>query len=415
LSGKGNGAEGRGALSFVKGNLLVLIVSWALFNFAFALVFPYEALFMRGLGASALIIGLLNALGQGLLLLSRVVGGYMADKYGRRDIIAWMTFGVAFSYLFYVFAPDWRLLIAGVVMHNICLLYQPALSAITAESIPPERRGLGYALANVIPSVPALFAPLLARELVRSFGLVNGMRLAYLLVVICGTLAADVRLIYLKETLSTKARIRARELLSEVKRSFAEMKTAWALMPKQLKIVTLMLLISALEEPMFHLFLSLYAIDVVGITEVDWALMAIIWSSVSLLAGIPLGRAVDIMGRRKALIIAYAIWLPPSLYLLFCHSFLEMAIIMVFFSIGGALFSPAIQALEADLSPKEARGRIMSLIGNLNLIAASASAAVAGALYDMEPRFPFIAALGLGIVTFSIILFFIREPRERYE
>lgn len=415
LSKKG-GEAGRGKTSsFIRGNLLVLIVSWIFFNFASSLVFPYEALFIRELGASALIIGVLNALGQVLLLFSRIVGGYMADKYGRRDLIAWMTYGVALSYLFYVFAPDWRLLVVGVIMHNICLLYQPALSAITAESIPPEKRGLGYALTNVLPSIPALFAPLLARELVNRFGFLRGVRLAYSIVVICGALAADVRLIYLKETLETGARARARELLSEVKRSFVEMKNAWLLMPKQLKMITVMLLISAFEEPLFHLFLSFYAVDVVGISEADWALMAVAWSSVSLLVGIPLGRAVDAVGRKNALVLAYAIWLPPSLYLLFCRSFSELLIIMVLFALGGALFVPAIQALQADLSPKEARGRIMSLVGNLNLVAASISSAVAGALYDMDPTFPFITALALGFASFSIILFFVKEPEERYE
>ena len=415
MSRKGGEARRGRTSSFIRGNLLVLIVSWIFFNFASSLVFPYEALFIRELGASALIIGVLNALGQVLLLFSRIVGGYMADKYGRRDLIAWMTYGVALSYLFYVFAPDWRLLVVGVIMHNICLLYQPALSAITAESIPPEKRGLGYALTNVLPSIPALFAPLLARELVNRFGFLRGVRLAYSIVVICGALAADVRLIYLKETLETGARARARELLSEVKRSFVEMKNAWLLMPKQLKMVTVMLLISALEEPMFHLFLSFYAVDVVGISEADWALMAVAWSSVSLLVGIPLGRAVDAVGRKNALVLAYAIWLPPSLYLLFCRSFSELLIIMVLFALGGALFVPAIQALQADLSPKEARGRIMSLVGNLNLVAASISSAVAGALYDMDPTFPFITALALGFASFSIILFFVKEPEERYE
>ena len=415
MSRKGGEARRGRTSSFIRGNLLVLIVSWIFFNFASSLVFPYEALFIRELGASALIIGVLNALGQVLLLFSRIVGGYMADKYGRRDLIAWMTYGVALSYLFYVFAPDWRLLVVGVIMHNICLLYQPALSAITAESIPPEKRGLGYALTNVLPSIPALFAPLLARELVNRFGFLRGVRLAYSIVVICGALAADVRLIYLKETLETGARARARELLSEVKRSFVEMKNAWLLMPKQLKMITVMLLISAFEEPLFHLFLSFYAVDVVGISEADWALMAVAWSSVSLLVGIPLGRAVDAVGRKNALVLAYAIWLPPSLYLLFCRSFSELLIIMVLFALGGALFVPAIQALQADLSPKEARGRIMSLVGNLNLVAASISSAVAGALYDMDPTFPFITALALGFASFSIILFFVKEPEERYE
>ncbi len=35
----------------------------------------------------------------------------MADRYGRRQIIATMTYGMALSYLFYVFAPSWHFIL----------------------------------------------------------------------------------------------------------------------------------------------------------------------------------------------------------------------------------------------------------------------------------------------------------------
>ena len=390
-------------------------MSWIFFRFVGSMIFPYEALYIRALGASGFIIGLIGALGQATLFTSRILGGYVADKYGRRDIIVAMTFGLAASYAFYAVAPDWRLIAVGVVVQNLCLLYQPALSAITADSIPPEKRGLGYAMANVLPEVPAIFAPLVARLLIEEFGFLTGMRIAYWITVLGSLIAADIRLLFLKETLKTGEKLRARELIASFRRSVAEMGNAWKLMPRQLKIFTVILLISAFEEPVFHLFMSLYAVDRVGITEPDWALLSVAWSAVMMVVGLPLGKAVDVMGRKRALVLAYLFWTPSTVYFILCRSFTELLIVLVFFAIGGALFNPACQALMADLTPREARGRIMATIGNLNLVAAAAASAVAGYLYDMNPMWPFLACVGLGVLTFTLVVILLREPERREE
>jgi len=57
----------------------------------------------------------------------------------------------------------------------------------------------------------------------------------------------------------------------------------------------------------------------------------------------------------------------------------------------------------------------MGAIGNLNIVAAAAASAVAGFLYDMDPRCPFITCIGLSLLTLSLILLFIREPERKRE
>jgi len=411
--------ESRGAgggLSFVRGNLLVLIASWMCFNFVFGVVFPYETLYMNELGATPFVIGLLAALGQAMLFTSRIIGGYVADKYGRRDIIVSMTFGVAISYVFYAIAPDWRLIALGIIMNNLCLIYQPALQAITADSIPPEKRGVGFALANVLPQIPSMFAPLVAKVLIEEFGFLEGMRIAYWLVVLGSLVAADIRLLFLEETLETGEKIRARELVWAFKRSVKEMLNALREMPRQLKIFTIIMLISVVEEPIFHLFTSLYVVDIIGVSKPDWALISMAWSITMLTAGIPLGKAVDVIGRKRALILAWLLWIPSTWYFIFfCKGFLELLVLEVIFSLGGALFGPAHQALMADLTPKEVRGRIMGAVGNLNIIAAAGASALAGLLYDMNPRYPFIASIGVSLITLLLTALLIKEPEGKME
>jgi MFS family permease len=72
------------------------------------MVIPYESLYIRELGASPSIIGLIGSLGSVILILTRIPGGHIADNYGRRKIIVTMTFVLASSFLFYAFAPSWE-------------------------------------------------------------------------------------------------------------------------------------------------------------------------------------------------------------------------------------------------------------------------------------------------------------------
>ena len=120
----------RSEFSFIRGNLLTLIVSWLFVYFTFSLVFAFESPFIRELGAPPFIIGLMGSVGAAALSFVRVLGAYIADKYGRKQIIATMTFVIAFSYLFYIFAPDWRFVLIGMIISNFSLIYQPALQAI---------------------------------------------------------------------------------------------------------------------------------------------------------------------------------------------------------------------------------------------------------------------------------------------
>jgi len=377
------------------------------------MTFPYESLYIKALGASAFVIGLIYALGQIVLFASRIMGGYIADRYGRRDIIVVMTFGVALSYIFYALAPDWRLIAIGVIFLNLCLLYQPALQAITADSIPPEKRGLGYAMTNVFPTIPAIFAPLLAREFIKRYGFLVGMRLVYWIAILGSLGAAIVRLFGLKETLKIRKRLRVSELSLSFKRSVVEMFNSWKIMSKQLKIFTIILLISLFEEPVYHAFMALYAIDVIGITKPDWAFLSVVWSSVTIAVGLPLGKVVDVIGRKNSFILAYIIWLPTTIYFILCRSLIELILIFGLFALGGSLFMPSTQAFIADLTPREIRGRIMTIIGNLNLIVAALASVIAGLLYNLRPVFPFIVCVGVEALVLLLIITLLKEPVRR--
>lgn len=403
----------REEFSFIRGNLLVLIVSWIFFNFAFTMVFPFESPYIRGLGASPFIIGLLGSLGNIVLTVVRIPGSYIADKHGRKQIIVLMTFGVAFSYIFYAIAPDWRLIIIGVILSNLCLIYQPALEAITADSIPSDKRGIGFAMARVIPSVPSIISPTIAGWIIEHNGLVPGMRVVYALVVLLSLLAAFTRLFFLKETLENPEPMRLSELKGVYKDSIYSILEAWRGVPKSLKALTLAMIISSFEDPIFMQFSALYAFDAVKISEFEWGVINTLWVLATLVLGIPSGKVVDIIGRKKSLILSYLLFTPTTIFFIYSKSFLHLLLVFILFAFGSTIIGPSYSALITDMTPKEKRGRVMGTIGTFNIVARVPASMIGGFLYQIEPSAPFFFTIIIGIIVLVILASLIEEPKVR--
>ena len=151
-------------------------------DFAGELPGTYYSDYVIQLGGTATTLGLIMLVSLLVLASVQFPGGFLADKYGRRWLISTLTFGVALSYIFYAIAPSWHYILIGAIIANLCLLYQPALLAMMADSLSAEKRGMGYSIINLIMSVATTPAPAVAMFLVGNFGPVGGMRIGYTIV-----------------------------------------------------------------------------------------------------------------------------------------------------------------------------------------------------------------------------------------
>ena len=81
-------------------------------NFAVPIPGTYSSLYYKNLGADDFLLGAIGFAATIALALVQFPGGYLADKDGRRSLVVTMTYGVALSYLFLVFAPSWQFVVA---------------------------------------------------------------------------------------------------------------------------------------------------------------------------------------------------------------------------------------------------------------------------------------------------------------
>jgi MFS family permease len=382
-------------------------------KFSVSLVYPFESLYINELGASPIILGLMGSISSAILAIVRIPGGYFADKYGRRNIILTMTFGIASAYLFYAFATSWQPIILGLVIINICSIGNPAVSAIQADSIDPEKRGLGYSVSTFLPGFLGIASPALAGYLIEAQGLLAGMRIGYITVILGYLAAALLRKFYLKETLQEPNKFKIQNTFTDIKEAFSSTFTVWRGLPRSVSYLAIVTVLGGMQGPLFNIFEVLYVRDVIGLSNIEWGFLGTIMRVVQIVLSIPVGRVLDRMSRKQAIIPGSILLMVTTLFFVYSRGFEQALLVYILFMLFGALSFPVFNALRADLIPREKRGRIMAIIGTLSNIAVVPTAAITGYLYEMNAALPFLSTIALELMGLIIIIFLVKEPVEK--
>ena len=286
----------RKEFAFIRGNYLILVLSWILMDFAGELAAPYYPEYVRQLGATESIVGAVGFVAFIALASVQFPGGFLADKYGRKWLVSTLTFGVALSYIFFAVAPTWHFIMIGTLVANLCLLYQPALLAMMADSMPPERRGMGYSIINLIMSVTTTPAAAVGLTLVVQYGLVEGLRVGYTIIVVFFLAAATLRL-RLKESIKKNpGKMQLSELVNSYPKALKEGIGIWKLVPRSTFFLFISGLLVRLSFAMTQFNMLFYALDELLISEAIWGLATIALFSTMIIFAFPAGKLIDKIG-----------------------------------------------------------------------------------------------------------------------
>jgi len=250
----------RSEFGFIQGNFLVMVMSWIILDFASELPATYYPKYVEALGGTAAIIGLIGAVEMIARAVVQIPGGYMADKYGRKWLIFTMTFLAGIARIFYAAAPSWEWILVGAILVGLTGIYQPALQAIIADSVPKDKRGMGFSIIQLIASASTTPAPLLAGFLFTRMGLMRSMRLSYVVVVI-GFVVASILRYRLKETVEDPAKINVSEMLGEYPTSLRASIDVWKVVPRSAFVLFIVFVFTNFSVGLFQPVLTLYILD----------------------------------------------------------------------------------------------------------------------------------------------------------
>ena len=388
------------------------MASWLLMNFAAAIPNTYYSLYILGLDGTPFIIGIVDFVAFIAIALVQFPGGYLADKQGRRKIIVTFTFGVALANLIFAAAPSWHFIILAVTLSNLSLIYQPALAAIQSDSIPPEKRGMGFSIGMFVNNVASILSPAVAAFLVAGFGLILGMRIAYLIVVAFYLAAALLR-IKLTETLQAIDGSSLSDAIRKYPTAVKEGLSVWKNLPRSMLYLFITNALSSFIFAMTFSYLVVYATNIHQIDKINWALLMMWFTASMILLSIPSGKLTDKIGRKKPLL---ASWIFLGAYpLLFIYGTLPgLYLAFLFFGASNALFVASYLALEADLVPRELRGKEVGCSQFIMYILMAIGGLAGGFLYEyVSPMLPFILSFLVTIPCTLMTWQFIDDSETR--
>ena len=405
----------RGESAVLKGNFLILTLSWAIMYFAGPIPQTYASLYYLSLGADAFLLSIIGFAGSIAIALVQLPGGYLADKHGRRWLVATMTFGLAFGTVFFIFAPSWPFIMLGLIVQNLCAIYGPALMAMLIDSLPPENRGAGYSFQSVVSTLVLLPAPLIAEYLVVTFNFDLGMRIAYTIVTIAYFATAALRL-RLKETLPPNdagSRPKILDALREYPKSVKESIGVWRKLSKSTFYLFLASMsINGIVVACYTYFV-VYATSVLSITESQWAIvMAFMYLTVAI-PGILAGLSMDILGRKRFLILGYLLYI-PGMILFINADFNTLLLAFFFYGLGNMLQVNSYQVLLGDMIPRNLRGTATGCIQFFMYLAQAFLQVLVGFLYAfVSPQLPFLLLAAAAVPFAALVAFKVSEPKVK--
>lgn len=395
----------RREFSFITGNYRILIISWVIMDIAMETPVPYYQPYVQALGGEQFpmalgIIGLANFLAMAAVSFP---GGYLADRYGRRWLISTMTFGLAFSFIFFALAPTWHFILMGTIIQGLCLIYQPALFAMVQDSLPAERRGVGSSLIQMIHGTFNTPGPVIGGLVLLQFGLILGMRIVYLFVLVLYLIAAIWRL-RLKETMTNSEPIRFRYFLSSYPQAFKECCiNVWRTVPRSVLWLLCVQIVFMFANAQVSVINALFAINTLGIPEDLWWLAFIPLLLTMMAASIPIGKMIDRIGPKIPLMIAPFAFAASAL--LFAHgNFVTVMISMCLNGIVFLLLMSSAMTLTAELVKPENRGKVRGFLNFMGYVFTGIGMLLGNFFYNLLPRLPFYLTVGLTVPMAIMIL-----------
>jgi MFS family permease len=373
--------------------------------------FSFFELYVIELGGTVAIIGLINFSLKIAFAAVCFPGGYIADKFGRRGIIVFATLANGLCHLTYALAPDWRYILLALVIGNLTRISNPALQAITADSLPPKKRGLGFSIQQITMELTSTPAPLIATMMFDYFGFIPGMRIAYAISAGVYFISSLMRL-RLTETLENAEKISLREILLAFPRSYVASFKMLFTIPKTLLYLIITNNILSFATSFFGSYIIVYATSDLGLSKPDWGIILTAQAIITTLCVIPIGKAIDIFGAKKMMIVFNILLIATVLLIIFAN-FTSLFIIMPVMGLAFSSNGVASQKLIASLTQRNIRGKMAGLFRFFGLIVGGVSGLIGGLTYEntAHSNVFIVGAIVLFIGTLVLIRF-VHPPQQ---
>jgi MFS family permease len=334
----------------------VLVASALIENTAFGLIIPFLALYITvDLGLEEWKAGIVLAGYTVAGVPSMIIGGMLADRFGRRPVLLASLGLMSFTILMYFFAYDFTTLLILVLADSfVGSMYMPAANAMIADVIAPADRPRAYSAIRVAWNVGIVFGPVLGWMIVSAYS----MRILFVVGAAILACAFVLNFLFIRETKPEKlesATITFRAVMS-VRRDRP------------------FLILCSLSAVFWFFFaqwisvLPVYANDSLGIDAENFGILFAL--SAVMVVTLQMWVTSRMVKFRRSVVLASG-QLVASIgfgLIFLATDFLTLAGCIVIITIGEIFYMSIISAIIADLAPETERGIYMGFSGMVQQI-----------------------------------------------
>ena len=380
---------------YLPRNAWILTSTSAVWSVGSSMANPYQTLYFSALGASPLYIGLLVGYGTAVTIVSTLIGGYIADTWGRRRVVIIFSWVSVLSSFIYFLINSPVLIVLPLTLASVSSIYNPAFNSIMMDSIDPADRVRGFSVFNAINTFPSVFAPTFGGILMNFLGIYDGIKFAYLGSALFGVIAISIRTRELKEThiVVRDPTTMKFSLWFYVKNSLVSgvkaIRDAAPVVRKLLLYVTLAGIGTGLTSP----YVSIYVVDHLKISPISYSLVVDLAGLSTVVLLFVVIALIQRMGAKKSTLIASVAAPVSNIMFAQAKTMDELLEWGVTGAVATALQTPSLSTMQAEAIPKSERGKILAMFSIFPSLVSLPSSVAAGYLFNISPVSPFIISL----------------------
>lgn len=353
---------------------------------------------VTGLGASMLVVGLLEGAAEATALIVKVFSGALSDWWGRRKPLAVLGYGLgALSKPLFALATTVEPVVAARLIDRVGKGIRGApRDALVADIAPPELRGAAYGLRQSLDTVGAFLGPMLAVGLMLLWA--NDFQAVFWVAVIPAFLCVLLLVVGVQEPERPAGTPRVnpirRENLQRLDRAY------WWVVG-----IGAVITLARFSEA----FLVLRANQ--GGLPLAWVpLVLIVMNLVYALGAYPFGKLADRMDHRQLLVWGLLLLIAADLLLAWSDQGLFVWAGVVFWGLHMAMTQGLLATMVAATAPADLRGTAFGMFNLLTGVSLLVASVLAGLLWDAWGASSTFAA-GAGFCLLALLLLHLKRPR----
>ena len=371
-----------------------VLVSTEMLNVPMSWIF-YRTIFMRSLGMNEVFIGYAVMLPTLLQMLLPMLGGHLADRFGRKRVYLLFDVGwIGSMAVWSVATKPWHMILA-LFLQGLTTTTFGIWEIILIEDTEPQYRAGIYSFIQSNYIFRGLLTPI-AGTLVFLYGVDQGCRYMFLTALITMTVAFIIRLACLRESEIGKTLLSLERDGREGSKGYVET-SRMMIRHKRLFILLLLSVLGNMTLPLITTYQPLYLSDPKGLA-LDESVISVIPMASSIPSLVALSLLIPRLKQnyiRKALFVGYVCGIFSSVILItaprgalgtaILSSVLDSARSIAIFSILKAFLVNVIDEIDPF-----AKAKIMSLVTICSAFASWPAPVIGGYLYTVSPASPFM-------------------------